>query len=123
MSMHKIPLTETERNGLKAHGLDIGKPSQLSDVFRLGVAWGIESLRAELATLKEQNAVLSQQESEDTILLSWLIRNEAQVWEVNGLYSVHDVTEHHPVTKEFRTPREAIRAAISQEPMHTEREE
>lgn len=40
MSMHKIQLTNTEETGLRVHGLDIGTPSQLSDVFRLGVAWG-----------------------------------------------------------------------------------
>lgn len=39
MSMHKIPLTDLERRGLEAHGLDIGTPSQLSDVFRQGMAW------------------------------------------------------------------------------------
>ena len=40
MSMHKKPLTPVEESGLRAHGLDIGTPSQLSDVFRQGVAWG-----------------------------------------------------------------------------------
>ena len=40
MSMHKIPLTKIEEDGLQNHGLDIGKPSQLSDAFRQGVAWG-----------------------------------------------------------------------------------
>lgn len=39
MSMHRIPLTELERAGLVAHGLAVGKPSQLSDVFRHGVKW------------------------------------------------------------------------------------
>lgn len=39
MSMHKIPLTDMEYNGLIAHGFDVHKPSQLSDAFRLGVAW------------------------------------------------------------------------------------
>lgn len=39
MSMHKIPLTPLEEEGLKKHGLDIGTPSQLSDAFRLGVKW------------------------------------------------------------------------------------
>jgi hypothetical protein len=39
MSMHKKPLTAIEESGLRAHGLDIGTPSQLSDVFRQGVAW------------------------------------------------------------------------------------
>lgn len=37
MSMHKIPLSKLERDGLTKHGLDIGTPSQLSDCFRLGV--------------------------------------------------------------------------------------
>lgn len=39
MSMHKKPLTPLEESGLRAHGLDIGTPSQLSDVFRQGIAW------------------------------------------------------------------------------------
>lgn len=41
MSNHKTPLTSIEREGLIAHGLGryIGKPSQLADVFRQGVAW------------------------------------------------------------------------------------
>ena len=39
MSMHKIPLTPIEESGLRAHGLDIGKPSQLSDAFRQGVRY------------------------------------------------------------------------------------
>ncbi len=42
MSMHKTPLTPIEEAGLRAHGLDIGTPSQLSDVFRHGVKWGME---------------------------------------------------------------------------------
>lgn len=41
MSMHKKPLTELEHAGLKAHGLDIGTPSQLSDVFRQGIAFAL----------------------------------------------------------------------------------
>ncbi len=45
MSMHKTPLTQTEEYGLSAHGLDIGTPSQLSDAFRQGIAWGIRSAR------------------------------------------------------------------------------
>lgn len=42
--MHKIPLTEIEESGLRAFGLDIGTPSQLSDAFRHGVAWGQRQL-------------------------------------------------------------------------------
>lgn len=44
--MHKIPLTHIEENGLRAHGLNIGTPSQLSDVFRQGVAWGFANRQA-----------------------------------------------------------------------------
>lgn len=42
MSMHRIPLTDLERRGLEAHGLEIGTPSQLSDVFRQGVEWALK---------------------------------------------------------------------------------
>lgn len=45
MSMHKIELTEIERTGLEAHGLKTDKPSQLSDVFRQGVAWALEQTK------------------------------------------------------------------------------
>ena len=58
MSMHKIPLTPTEEAGLKAHGLqrNIGKPSQLADVFRQGVAWGIAAERDRIcAAIKEED--------------------------------------------------------------------
>ena len=41
MSDHKKPLTALERKGLQKHGLPIGMPSQLSDCFRLGVAWAL----------------------------------------------------------------------------------
>lgn len=42
MSMHRIPLTKLEEDGLRAHGLDIGTPSQLSDVFRQGIKWALD---------------------------------------------------------------------------------
>lgn len=49
MSMHNVPLTDIELNGLIKHGLDIGTPSQIADAFRRGVAWAsdhyIERLR------------------------------------------------------------------------------
>jgi len=43
MSMHKIELTEVERIGLINHGLAVGTPSQLSDCFRLGMKWALET--------------------------------------------------------------------------------
>lgn len=51
MSMHKTPLTQLEEDGLRAHGLDIGSPSQLSDVFRHGIKWALE----QTATQPEQS--------------------------------------------------------------------
>lgn len=53
MSMHKAPLTPTEEAGFHAHGLqrNIGKPSQLADVFRQGVAWGIAAERERCAEI------------------------------------------------------------------------
>jgi hypothetical protein len=56
MSMHKIPLTELERAGLKAHGLDIGKPSQLSDCFRSGIKFAQSRHDAEREALVRQCA-------------------------------------------------------------------
>lgn len=45
MSMHKIPLSRLEEAGLKAYGLDIGTPSQLSDAFRQGIAWALSNTK------------------------------------------------------------------------------
>lgn len=41
MSMHSTPLTQAEEAGLRAHGLKIGTPSQLSDAFRQGMAYAL----------------------------------------------------------------------------------
>ena len=51
MSMHNIPITDIEREGLEKHGLgrSIGKPSQLADAFRLGVRWGQDRERESCA--------------------------------------------------------------------------
>ena len=46
MSMHRIQLTELERTGLINHGLAVGSPSQLSDVFRHGVKWALDNVKA-----------------------------------------------------------------------------
>lgn len=51
MSMHKIPLTPLEEEGMRLHGLPIGTPSQRSDTFRQGVAWAI----GEAKRLTEEN--------------------------------------------------------------------
>lgn len=57
MSMHKIPLTKLEEDGLRAHGLDIGKPSQLSDVFRQGVAWALAATLTHVGWTNEQGDI------------------------------------------------------------------
>ena len=43
MSLHNKPLTELEKQGLLANGLSTNKASQLSDAFRLGVAWAVSN--------------------------------------------------------------------------------
>jgi hypothetical protein len=45
MSMHLKPCTQLEEAGLRAHHLKVGEPSQLSDAFRLGMAWALNNLR------------------------------------------------------------------------------
>ena len=52
--MHKIPITQIEEDGLRAHGLDIGTPSQLSDAFRQGIAWGQNAERYACARVCEE---------------------------------------------------------------------
>jgi len=52
MSIHKMPLTVLEEDGLHTHGLRVGEPSQLSDCFRLGMAWAVKSTDSQLAALR-----------------------------------------------------------------------
>lgn len=54
MSMHRIPLSPMEEEGLRAHGLAIGTPSQLADVFRQGVSWGQKAEREACAAALER---------------------------------------------------------------------
>jgi|TARA_R110000851_G_scaffold41409_3_gene103971 hypothetical protein len=54
--MLNVPLSSLEQAGLLAHGLATDKSSQLSDSFRLGVAWALKNdkkLEAENIMLKE----------------------------------------------------------------------
>ena len=57
MSMHRIPLTDLEREGLNTYSLATDKPSQLSDAFRLGVAWALENQADELEHLKSEEPI------------------------------------------------------------------
>ena len=45
MSLHNQPLTDLEKTGLIKHGLPTDKHSQLSDAFRLGMAWALKEER------------------------------------------------------------------------------
>lgn len=74
MSMHKIPLTQTEEAGLIAHGLDIGTPSQLSDAFRQGVAWGQKEGREACADVDKDTIIEKELEKPDPI--AWLFKKE-----------------------------------------------
>ena len=58
MSMHKIDLTEWEREGLELHRLPIGKPSQLSDTFRAGVQFATRKSNETIIDLAKRNCAL-----------------------------------------------------------------
>ena len=58
MSMHKIELTEWEREGLELHRLPIGKPSQLSDTFRAGVQFATRKSNETVIDLAKRNCAL-----------------------------------------------------------------
>lgn len=45
MSLHVVEPSPVELAGMKKHGFAIGKPSQLSDAFRLGVQHGLTQVQ------------------------------------------------------------------------------
>jgi hypothetical protein len=52
--MHKIQLTDLEREGLEKHRLAVGTPSQLSDSFRIGMLWSQRHSDEEIRRLKDE---------------------------------------------------------------------
>ena len=58
MSMHNIELTEWEREGLECHHLPIGKPSQLSDIFRAGDQFATKKSNDVIVDLAKRNCAL-----------------------------------------------------------------
>ena len=79
MSIHKKPLTQLEEEGLRAHGLPIGTPSQLSDVFRYGIAWAASQNQSEVQKLRDECEYLAN----ENIELKLLIKNMRQQFSVN----------------------------------------
>lgn len=69
MSMHKIELTEWEREGLELHRLPIGKPSQLSDTFRAGVQFATRKTNETIVDLAKRNCAL--QAKIDSLMLEF----------------------------------------------------
>lgn len=74
MSMHRKPLTPLEESGLRAHGLDIGTPSQLSDAFRQGVRWA-QNNSPETVTLPKELVVQILRDVPETNLCARSIKN------------------------------------------------
>ena len=69
MSMHKIELTELEREGLELHRLPIGKPNQLSDTFRAGVQFATRKSNETIVDLAKRNCAL--QAKIDSLMLEF----------------------------------------------------
>lgn len=69
MSMHKIELTEWEREGLELHRLPIGNPSQLSDTFRAGVQFATRKSNETIIDLAKRNCAL--QAKIDSLMLEF----------------------------------------------------
>jgi len=76
------------------------------DVQNAWIEWQARAKQseAEIAELRAQVEALSK----DKVRLDWLIANEYQVWETNGKYQIHHVTEHNSITQFFYTARDAI---------------
>lgn len=72
MSMHKIELTEWEREGLELHRLPIGKPSQLSDTFRAGVQFATRKSNETIIDLSKRNCAL--QAKIDALMLEFCLK-------------------------------------------------
>ena len=69
MSMHKIELTEWEREGLELHRLPIGEPSQLSDTFRAWVQFATRKSNEAVIDLAKRNCAL--QAKIDSLMLEF----------------------------------------------------
>ena len=95
MSMHKIELTEWEREGLELHRLPIGKPSQLSDTFRAGVQFAIRKSNETIVDLAKRNCAL--QAKIDALMLEYCLeemtQEQIECWEESQVVSTHSTKE------------------------------
>lgn len=91
MTMHKIDLTEWEREGLELHRLPIGKPSQLSDTFRAGVQFATRKSNETIVDLAKRNCAL--QAKIDSLMLEFcpeeMSQEQIERWAENQAVSTY----------------------------------
>jgi len=92
MSMHSTPLTQAEEAGLRAHGLKIGTPSQLSDAFRQGMAYALAA-PAQQPGLLEWAVARWRDEVQHRPLMNRNRRSLDDVWRQVIRYAGGDPTE------------------------------
>lgn len=91
MSMHKIPLTDLEHEGLVKHRLPIGTPSQLSDCFRAGVQWAIREFNKDIIEFNKEKGAL--QAKIDQLMLEYcpeeMTPEQIEDWGKHQVVSTH----------------------------------
>lgn len=89
--MHKIDLTEWEREGLELRRLPIGKPSQLSDTFRAGVQFATRKSNETIVELAKRNYAL--QAKIDALMLEFcseeMTQEQIERWAENQVVSTY----------------------------------
>lgn len=102
MSMHKIPLTELEKQGLIEHGLSIDSPSQLSDSFRLGVQFATKNFNNTVMQLSKEKRAL--QAKIDALMLehcpSEMTKEQIERWQESQTIYVSSVNQ--PVVPDYK---------------------
>lgn len=95
MSMHKIPLTEIEREGLIKHHLPVDQPSQGSDCFRLGVQWALREFNKDIIEFNKEKSAL--QAKIDALMLEFcpeeMTQEQIERWGKHQVISTHSNKE------------------------------
>lgn len=102
MSMHKIPVTADEEEGLRKHGLAVGTPSQLSDCFRLGMAWQKAIADREMFDVQRENAEFTARLSKQLDTAQTMLQTIVTKIELNNSVAAsgsHGFREHCPHCK------------------------